>query len=151
MSREQKENSHQGPVHSHFLTRASFTKEMRQLQTLWRQLPAEQQVALGLRFVEIILNGEYRQHFLYMNAKKHLLKTTELENAYPTVHISEADLRQANLDHREIAQLGIEDRKKMAETIRNHYIYDLFWPELRYIAQSLLDNQPRIEKDAKNP
>jgi len=149
MSREQEENSHPPPTHPHFLTRASYTKEMRQLKTLWRRLPAEQQVTLGLHFVETILKGNYRQYFLHVNAKKHLLKTTELESAYPTIEISEADLRQANLDHREIAQLEIEDRRTMAETIRNHYIYDLFWPELRHLAQLLLDDHPK--KSEQNP
>ena len=41
----------------------------------------------------------------------------------------------ANLDAEEIAQLSDEDRRKMSEVMRSHYIHDLFWPELQHLAR----------------
>jgi len=146
MTREQEESSHPSPAHPHAVEE-SYAKEMRQLKTLWKRLPAEHQVALGLQFIETILKGDYRPYFLHLNAQKHPLKTTDLESAYPTIEISEADLRQVNLDHIEIAHLGIEDREKIAETMRSHYIHDLFWPELRHVAHLLIDDNAALQED----
>ncbi len=112
--------------------------EMEQMLTVWQTLPDENKVALALQFVGTIMENEYRPYFLHLMAQQWPLRTTELEGAFPTIEISELDLLRANLDEEEVVQLTAEHRQRIGEIMRSHYIHDVFWPELRYVAQTLL-------------
>lgn len=118
----------------------SHAPEMAQMHILWQTLPDEHKVALALQFVGTIMEHEYRPYFLHLMAQRWPLRTTELESAYPTIEISEEDLMRANLDEEEIAQLTAEHRQRIGEIMCSHYIHDVFWPELRYVAQTLLSD-----------
>jgi len=115
------------------------------MQALWQELPEEHQVAMALQFLDSIMGGEYRPYFLYLMAQKWPLKTTELESSFPRIEISEDDLLQANLDEEEISQLTDEHRLEISESIRSHFIHDLFWPEVQHLAKSFLEHSSENE------
>ncbi len=116
------------------------TPQMEQMKTIWQTLPDEHRLALALNFVDTIMVGEYRPYFLLLMAQKWPLQTDELEAAYPKIEITRLDLQRANLDEEEVKQLGDEHLIQIAETMRSHYIHDLFWPELRQLAQTFIES-----------
>jgi len=56
------------------------------------------------------------------------------------IELSELDLRRAHLDEADIPRLTPKHRHLIAQAMRLHYIHDLFWPELRHVADVFLDN-----------
>ena len=130
---------------SHPIASDSIVKDVEQMETIWQTLPDEHKVSLALKFVDTIMASDYRPYYLYLSAQKWPLKTEELESAFPTIEISEEDLLRANLDDEEVAQLTDEQRQKMAEVLRSHYIHDQFWPEVQYLARVFLSGQSGID------
>ena len=45
----------------------------------------------------------------------------------------------AYLDEEDIVQLTAEHRQEIADTMCNHYIYDLFWLELHHVVGIILE------------
>lgn len=122
-----------------------YTKEVDEIQSLWQTLPDAHQVALVVQLANGIMERAYRPYLLYAMAQTWSLQTDELELAFPRIEISEEDLMRANLDKDEAAQLSEEDRQKISETMRSHYIHDLFWPEVKHLAQVFL--QEHLENE----
>ena len=135
----------QDPSYQHPAPPDPHEKEMEQMGSLWQGLPDAHKVSLVLRFADTILTNEYRPYLLYIMAQRWPLNTGELTSAYPRIEITEQDLMQIGLDEEEIAQLTAEHRQQMAEEMRTHYIRDLFWPELRHIADLYLENLAKAE------
>ena len=98
------------------------------------------QVALGLRFVDEIMADDYRPYLQHLWAQQYPLQTHELERAYPKIEISAADLVKAKMDEAEAEMLTEKHRQQISQTMRNHYILDLFWPELQQLPQSMIMN-----------
>ncbi len=67
------------------------------------------------------------------------VRPAELPVAFSKFEITRADLLNANLDEGEAAHLTEAHRQEIADTLRNHYIHDLFWPELRHVAGLVLE------------
>lgn len=116
-----------------------FTEEMAQIQALWQELPDAHQVALALELVGSILESPYRPYFRHAMTQQWPIRPTEFAVAFPKFEITDDDLLNAYLDEEDLVQLTPEHLQEMAETMRSHYINDLFWPELRYVAGSILE------------
>ncbi len=64
----------------------------------------------------------------------------KLETTYPTIELTLLDLIRADLDDEQVVQFTPEHLSLISQTMRNYYIYDLFWPEVRHLAMILLEN-----------
>lgn len=117
-----------------------FTEEMAQIQALWQELPDAHQVALALKLVGSILDGPYRPYFRHAMTRQFPVRPSEFPVAFPRFEITDDDLLNAYLDEEDVVQLTPEHLEEMAETMRSHYIHDLFWPELRHVAGLVLEN-----------
>ena len=113
--------------------------EWQQILALWESMPKEQKAAVALTLIDSVMESEYRPWLLQNMAERWPLKTDELEYAYPQTEISELDLAKVQLDDEEISRLPEERRQEIATIMRNHYLYDVFWPELRHVARVLLE------------
>lgn len=123
---------------------APFAEEMAQIQTLWQELPDAHQVALVLQLASSLLEGPYRPYLRHAMTQQWPVRPAEFPVAFPKFEITEDDLLNAYLDEEDLVQLEPEHLQEMAETMRSHYINDLFWPELRHIAGMVLE---RIAQD----
>jgi len=121
-------------------TNEPFEKEIAQVKTLWQELPEAHQVALALELVGSILEGPYRPYLRHAMTQQWPVRPAEFPVAFPKFEITDDDLLNAYLDEKDLVQLTPEHLQEMAETMRSHYINDLFWPELRHIAGLVLEN-----------
>ena len=121
-----------------------FAEETAQIQSLWQDLPEAHQVALVLQLASSLMEGAYRPYLRHAMTQQWPVKPAEFPVAFPKFEVTEDDLLNAYLDEEDIVQLKPEHLQEMAETMRSHYINDLFWPELRHIAGIVLE---RIAQD----
>ena len=121
-------------------TAQPFEEEIAQIETLWRQLPETHQVSLVLRLADGIMNDVYRPYLRHAMTQQWPVRPAEFHVAFPRFEITEDDLLNAYLDEEDVVQLTPEHLEEMADTMRNHYIHDLFWPELRHVAGLVLEN-----------
>ena len=120
-------------------TSEPFEDEIGQIKTLWQELPEAHQVALVLQLAGSLLDGPYRPYLRHAMTQQWPVRPTEFPVAFPRFEITDDDLLNAYLDEEDLVQLKPEHLQEMAETMRSHYIHDLFWPELRYVAGSILE------------
>lgn len=118
----------------------TYEQEIAQIKALWQELPEAHQVALALTLVGSILEGPYRPYFRHAMTQQWPIRPTEFPVAFPKFELTDDDLLNAYLDEEDLVQLTPEHLREMAETMRSHYINDLFLPELRHIAGLLLEN-----------
>jgi hypothetical protein len=116
-----------------------FAEEMAQIQALWQELPDAHQVSLVLQLADSIMSGVYRPYLRNAMTQQWPVRPAELPVAFPKLVITEDDLLNGYLDEEDAAHLTEEHRNQIAETMRNHYIHDLFWPELRHVAGLVLE------------
>lgn len=128
------------PNHSIEQGAEPFAEEMAQIQALWQELPDAYQVSLVLQLADTIMSGVYRPYLRHAMTQQWPVRPAEFPVAFPQFEISEDDLLNAYLDEEDLVQLTSEHLQEMAETMRSHYINDLFWPELRHIAGLVLEN-----------
>ena len=116
-----------------------FAEETAQIQSLWQELPEAHQVALVLQLAGSLLEGPYRPYLRHAMTQQWPVRPAEFPVAFPKFELTEDDLLNAYLDEEDLVQLEPEHLQEMAETMRSHYINDLFWPELRHIAGMVLE------------
>ena len=116
----------------------SVAKE--QLLAIWEALPNEHKATIALLLVNNVMEGEYQFWLQQAIAFRWPLKTEHLELAYPHFEISEQDLHRAHLDEAEIARLAPEHLRQIGAIMRNHYIHDVFWPEMQHVAHVVLES-----------
>jgi hypothetical protein len=129
----------QDDVDLHGQVSPTYGVESAQIKALWQELPDAHQVALVLQLANSVMSGPLRLYLRYAMIQQWPVRPNELPVAFPRFEITEDDLIQANLDEEDAAQLTAENRQEIAETMRNHFIHDVFWPELRYMAGLLLE------------
>ena len=105
------------------------TKE--QILSLWQSLPDEHRATMAATILDSVMSGEYRLWFQVVIANRWPLTTEQLDTTYPFIELSELDLQRANLGEEDIVRLTPAHRQTISQTMRLHYIHDLFWPELR--------------------
>lgn len=119
---------------------ANILAQKEQLLAAWQTLPEEHKATMALALLETVMVGEQRVWLQYAIATKWPLRTEQLATTYPTIELTRLNLMRANLDDEQIAQFTPEHLGLIAQTMRNHYIHDLFWPEFRHLAHIMLDN-----------
>jgi hypothetical protein len=119
---------------------APHEDEVAQIHAIWQELPDTHQVALVLQLADSIMASAYRPYFRHALTQLWPVRPSELPVAFPKFEISHEDLIRANLDEEDAVQLTDAHRQEIGESMRNHYIHDLFWPELRHVAGMVLEN-----------
>ena len=84
------------------------------------------------------MSGVYRPYLRHAMTQQWPVRPAKFPVAFPRFEITEDDLLNANLDEEDAVQPTSEHRQEIAETMRNHYVHDLFWPELRHVAGLVL-------------
>ena len=128
------------PITSTEVLAEAFSDEMAQIQEIWQALPDAHQVALVLQLADSIMTGVYRPYLQLTMTQQWPLQPEEFPTAFPRFEITQEALLRANVDEEDAAQLTAKHRNEISETMRSHYIHDLFWPELRHIAGIVLGN-----------
>lgn len=109
----------------------------------WKQLPQEHQATVLLVLLEKLMEGNYKGWIKEAISLRLPVETDLLAAAFPSVLITRDDLRRAHLYEDDIAQLTDEDLHTISQTMREHYIHDVFWPELAYVANGFLEEKTR--------
>lgn len=117
----------------------SIRKSKEQLLSAWEKLPTEHKATMALVLVTDIMAGAYRPWLQSTIATQWPLQTGQLETAYPHLDITKDDLRQVHIEEEEIEQITPVHLRRIAQTMREHYIYDVFWPELQHVSGLLLE------------
>lgn len=107
----------------------------------WQQLPEEHQATMVLVLLDDVMKGEQRAWLREALVLRWPLQTNELASAFPVVQLTRKDLVQACLTQEEIGLLTDEDLHLVAQTMRNHHVHDVFWPELEYVVTDLLEKK----------
>ena len=116
-----------------------------QIQALWEGLSGAHQVALVLQLAGEVMETPYRPYLRHAMTQQWPIRPDEYPVAFPKFQITEDDLLNAYLDEEDLVQLNREHLQEMAETMRSHYIHDLFWPELRHVAGLILENLAKVQ------
>lgn len=115
------------------------TKE--EILAAWGQLPEEHQATIAFALLEGLMKSELRPWLQEALALRWPLETTMLATTFPAVQITRDDLVQAHFNEDEIAQLTDDDLVGIGRTMREHFIYDVFWPALEYCTADLLEKK----------
>lgn len=134
-SRQERETSTPNPENLHTLKNDPFET--------WEQLPPEHQATVLLVLLEKLMESNYRIWIKQAIGLRWPIETELLATAFPRVQITRDDLRRAHLYEDDIAQLTDEDLRTISQTMREHYIHDVFWPELAYVANEILEEKSR--------
>ena len=94
-------------------------------------LPPEHQATMGLVMVKDMMQGEWGTWFIQA-----LNRIYVPLGPFPTVDRSELAL--ANFTQEEIAELSDADMTTINRRMRDHYVSDLFWDELRFHTEHVL-------------
>jgi hypothetical protein len=107
-----------------------------QLLNFWRQLPSEHQASIVLLLTNEVLTGQWGTWLREAIALRWPIETPE--QSVLRFGISREDLKQVHLSEQEISQLTDEDLKTIAYLMAEHYLNDVFWDDLSYIAEGIL-------------
>lgn len=105
----------------------------------WEQLPPEHQATMLLVLLEKLMEGDYRAWIKQAISLRWPLETELLPTAFTLIKITREDLVEAHFHEDELAQLTGEDLQTIAKTMRDHYVHDVFWPELTYVTEGILE------------
>lgn len=105
----------------------------------WEHLPLEHQATTTLLLLEKMLESDFRAWVRQTISLRWPLETELLPTAFTLIQITREDLVEAHFHEDEIAQLTDEDLKTIAQTMRDHYVHDVFWPELAYVTEGFLE------------
>jgi hypothetical protein len=100
----------------------------------FQELPPDHQTSIGLVLVKHMMQGEWGERFV-----KALNRIYLPLGPFPTVDRSEIAL--ANFSQEEIDQLSDADVTTIARRMRDHYVTDLFWDELRFHTEETLQSK----------
>jgi hypothetical protein len=64
---------------------------------------------------------------------------------FALVSLDHDDLRRAHLDEAELAQLSDDDLVDIARGVRNHFVQDVFWDKVEYVARAMLEQREGSE------
>lgn len=107
----------------------------------WEQLPPEHQATALLVLLEKLMESGYRAWIKEAIGLRWPIETELLATAFPRIQITRDDLVRAHIYENDIAQLTDEDLRTISQTMREHYIHDVFWPELAYVANGILEEK----------
>ncbi len=105
----------------------------------FHQLPSEHQASLSVVLIRDVMKGEWGAWLKDAFTRQHL--NTAL---FPVVQRD--NLKALDLSAAEIAQIADADLAAIAQRMQEHYTEDVFWDELNYRVEQLLE-QKRTQSD----
>ncbi len=69
------------------------------------------------------------------------VKRASLPATFALLTITREDLVEAHVNQAEMSLLADEDLATIGQTMRDHYVHDLFWPELEYHLTAILETK----------
>jgi hypothetical protein len=91
------------------------------------------------------MSSQYMSEFREAIDTRWPVKPKSLHATFALVSLSHDDLRRAHLDEAELAQLSDDDLVEIAGTVRNHFVQDVFWEEVEYVARTMLEQREGSE------
>ena len=101
------------------------------LRTLWKQLPDEEKATMA---VELLEDLEERDSLSFREAfdTKWPVTSESVPATFALIMITPDDLAQIGLEEDEIGMFDQGKLQEMSTEIRDHYVVQGFWEELKY-------------------
>lgn len=112
-----------------------------ELLAAWQELPVDQQTTLVLELMTGLMETDQKPEIQAAIASRWPIETKHLATGLPPVALTRDDLVEASFHQDEIAQITDADLLTIARTMRDHYVHDVFWPELEYVTASVLEKK----------
>jgi hypothetical protein len=111
----------------------------------WQKLPAIEQKEFALDLLDEVMSSQYQAEFREAIDTRWPVKPELLHATFALVSLDHDDLRRAHLDEAELAQLSDDDLVDIARGVRNHFVQDVFWDEVEYVARAMLEQKQENE------
>jgi hypothetical protein len=118
-----------------------ITKQIETLLTDWQKLPVLEQKEFILDLLDEVMRSSYRTEFREAIDIRWPVKPGSLHATFALVSLDYGDLKQAHLDDEEISQLNDDNLVEIAGAIRNHFVHNVFWDEVEYVAREMLEQR----------
>jgi len=112
-----------------------------QLKTAWKELPDEHKAAMALELMKDLMEGEDRLTFRETIDRQWPVRSESVHATFALLTITHDDLRQIGLDDEQASLIGDDKLSEMSEDIRDHYVVQGFWEELKYHITHVLDEE----------
>jgi hypothetical protein len=113
--------------------------------TQWQKLPISEQKETALDLLDEVMTSQYVSAFREAVDSRWPGKPKSLHATFALVSLDHDDLQRAHLDEAEITQLNDDDLVEIARTVRNHFVQDVFWDEVEYVARAMLEQRERSD------
>ena len=107
----------------------------------FRQLPAEHQATITLLLLKAVKESEWGEWLRGAIEMNWPMKAELGDRLFPITGISREDLQRVNFSDEDIARLTDENMRYIAQAMADHYVNDVFWDELKFHAQEVLDDK----------
>ena len=107
----------------------------------WHQLPSEHQASLGLVLLNEVMQGEWGEWLRNAIQLRHPISQEVIRDELTVPSITQDDLHDIGMSEADIAQLSKSDLTTIANMVREHLAQDVFWDEVRVLAEHLLDRK----------
>jgi hypothetical protein len=121
------------------------TKIKDTILTQWRKLPVLEQKETALELLDEVMTSQYVSAFREAIDTRWPVKPKSLHATFALVRLDHEDLQRAHLDEAELAELSDDDLMEIAGTVRNHFVQDVFWDEVEYVARAMLEQRERSD------
>jgi hypothetical protein len=121
------------------------TKIKDTILTQWRKLPVSDQKETALDLLDEVMSSQYASAFREAIDTRWPVKPKSLHATFALVSLDHEDLQRAHLDEAEMAELSDDDLMEIAGTVRNHFVQDVFWDEVEYVARAMLEQRERSD------
>jgi hypothetical protein len=117
------------------------TKIKDTILTQWRKLPVSEQKETALDLLDEVMSSQYVSAFREAVDSRWPVKAKSIHATFVLVSLNHDDLQRAHLDEAEITQLNDDDLVEIAGIVRNHFVQDVFWDEVEYMARAMLEQR----------
>jgi hypothetical protein len=118
-----------------------ITKQKETILTEWQKLPVSEQKEFILDLLDELMRSSYRTEFREAIDIRWPVKPGSLHTTFALVSLDYGDLKRAHLDDEEISQLNDDDLVEIAGAVRNHFVHNVFWDEVEYVAREMLEQR----------
>jgi hypothetical protein len=99
----------------------------------------------ALDLLDEVMSSQYASAFREAIDTRWPVKPKSLHATFALVSLDHEDLQRAHLDEAEMAELSDDDLMEIAGTVRNHFVQDVFWDEVEYVARAMLEQRERSD------
>jgi hypothetical protein len=121
------------------------TKIKDSILTQWQKLPASEQRETALDLLDEVMTSQYVSEFREAIDTRWPVEPKSLHATFALVSLDSDDLQRAHLDEAEITQLTDDDLVDIARGVRNHFVQDVFWDEVEYVARTMFEQKQENE------